>query len=688
METNNVNSNAVNSDDVITERRRLYMAALKGDWNSIEDMPRIQRQISKNQIRGTTLHIAAAANKEDFVEKLLRWMRKNPTTENVTPEAENVIGSTVTAESVAGNVIGTTLAAGNVIGATLTAENVTLEAVNMTQEAENVIGSTVTAESVAENVIGTTLTAGNVIGATLTAENGTLEAENVNGSTVTAENVAGNVIGATLTADDVIENSALTLAATVGNVNIVQKMLKMFNRTTTPVRSLFMASFAGQSKMVRYLYPMTNLVGDKKAEIFITCVKNDLFGEALLMLEGHPDLAGARNNIKTALHVLAHKPSAFVSASQPGMLRKHINILWLKKEKSKQIEANLLFEKCLQAYKSDVERFIEIPDISNVLFEAAKIGNIEFLIKLIHFDFDLLWKHDEDKTIFHLAVEERHENIFSLLYELGSVGGIIACRTNENEGNILHLAAKKAPQEKLNAISGAALQMRREILWFKEVEKVVSPDYKEMKNAKGDTPYVLFVKNHEELRKEGEKWMIGTANYSMVVATLIGSIMFSAQLADGLDQNPHIFLAFTVSTAISLCGSSICLIMFLSILASRYSFDDFLLWLPIRLLIGATSLYISIAAMMVAFATSFWLKNYNRDAKYVVIVLCALVPIIDVLLKFRLLFEVQSIFFRFRPRHRLLHEEVSYAPVGRPQSHETANLDNVSIQRPPHNDGE
>ena len=172
--------------------------------------------------------------------------------------------------------------------------------------------------------------------------------------------------------------------------------------------------------------------------------------------------------------------------------------------------------------------------------------------------------------------------------------------------------------------------------------------------------------------------MIGTAHYSMVVATLIGSIMFSGQLADGLDQNPHIFLAFTVSTAISLFGSSTSLIMFLSILISRYSFDDFHVWLPIRLLIGVTSRYISIVAMMVAFATSFWLKNYNPGAKYVVIVLCAFVPIIDLLLNYRLVFDViHSIFFRFRPRHRLLHEEVSYAPVCRPQSHETTDVNNV-----------
>ena len=147
----------------------------------------------------------------------------------------------------------------------------------------------------------------------------------------------------------------------------------------------------------------------------------------------------------------------FLSLSFPGS----------KKEKAKQFDASELLEKCLQTYKSDVQDFIDIPDISNVLFDAAKVGNIEFLIKLIHFDFDLLWKYYEDKTIFHLAAEERHESIFSLLHELGSVGGIIVSRTNENGDNILHLAAKMAPQEKLNAISGAALQMQREILWFK-----------------------------------------------------------------------------------------------------------------------------------------------------------------------------------------------------------------------------
>ena len=49
--------------------------------------------------------------------------------------------------------------------------------------------------------------------------------------------------------------------------------------------------------------------------------------------------------------------------------------------------------------------------ISYVPFEAAKVGNIKFLVKLICFNFDLLWKTKDSKSIFHIAVEKRHEKI-------------------------------------------------------------------------------------------------------------------------------------------------------------------------------------------------------------------------------------------------------------------------------------
>nr|POF10487.1 hypothetical protein CFP56_04712 [Quercus suber] len=421
-------------------------------------------------------------------------------------------------------------------------------------------------------------------------------------------NLLKTMIKDNLTTENTVGNTALTYAAATGNVNIAMAMLEKNHK-------------------------LPNL------------------GVALQMLEDNSNLAAAGNSDgETALHVLARDPSAFVSEIRPW--------LKLKQENSKQSQVNELFEKCLQAYRDDVENLNEISVISHVLFDAVEVGNTEFLVKLIRFDFDLLWKTRNSKSIFHIAVEKRHESIFNILNEIGSIGDLIIDRIEEDGSNILHLAAGLAPQEKLNAISGAALQMQREISWFKEVEKVVSPTFKEMKNKKGDTPYVLFAKNHKELRKEGEKWMRSTAEYSMVVAILIGLIMFPREKADGLKDSPNLFRVFSVSSAIALFFSSTSLVMFLSILTSRYSYNDFLVWLPVRLMIGVASLFISIAAMMVAFSASFWSDNHNHQELpliLVVIGLFACVPIICVLLKYRLFVDiVRSTFFRFRKHRRLL----------------------------------
>ena len=89
------------------------------------------------------------------------------------------------------------------------------------------------------------------------------------------------------------------------------------------------------------------------------------------------------------------------------------------------------------------------------------------MIEFIRIKPDLLWKTDnEGRTIFHIAVQERHDSIFCLLNELGSIKNLILEIITEDGNNMLHLAAKLAPEQKLNAISGAALQMQQELLWF------------------------------------------------------------------------------------------------------------------------------------------------------------------------------------------------------------------------------
>lgn len=194
-------------------------------------------------------------------------------------------------------------------------------------------------------------------------------------------------------------------------------------------------------------------------------------------------------------------------------------------------------------------------------------------------------------------------------------------------------------------------------LQWKEVEKAVRPGFKEMKNGNGETPYVLFAKSHKKLRKQGEKWMMNMAQSSMVVATLIGTIAFSYQGDDKLNKSPKLGLAYSVSSVIAVFCSSASLFTFLSIITSRYSYEDFLVSLPVKLMIGVTTLFVSIAAMMVAFSTSFCLKNHNHQELpfiFSVIGLFACVPILYVLLKYRLLVDmVQSTCFRLQPQHRL-----------------------------------
>lgn len=80
---------------------------------------------------------------------------------------------------------------------------------------------------------------------------------------------------------------------------------------------------------------------------------------------------------------------------------------------------------------------------------------------------DLIWVLAEgDKFLIHVATENRRENIFNLLCEMNVRGKMQSGRVT-GSGTIMHLAAKLAPFPQLSSVSGAALQMQRELKWFK-----------------------------------------------------------------------------------------------------------------------------------------------------------------------------------------------------------------------------
>ncbi|KAM0954934.1 ankyrin repeat-containing protein ITN1-like [Malus sylvestris] len=160
----------------------------------------------------------------------------------------------------------------------------------------------------------------------------------------------------------------------------------------------------------------------------------------------------------------------------------------------------------------------------------------------------------------------------------------------------------------------------------------------------------LFTQNHKELHEKGEKWMKDTTSSYIIVSALIITIMFVAAFTvpGGNNQetgfpvflNEKLFMVFIVSDAISLFSSATSALMFLCILTSRYAEDDFLKSLPTKMIIGISTLFISVATMMVAYSCAIFLML--RDKLWIITPIFFLVgiPVIFVWMQFPLLVEI------------------------------------------------
>ncbi|CAL8162033.1 unnamed protein product [Prunus armeniaca] len=423
------------------------------------------------------------------------------------------------------------------------------------------------------------------------------------------------------------KNTALSFAAAAGMVEIAEIMVQK-NILLPTIRGgegmtpIYMAALLGQSEMVEYLYPKTYEIFDERDRnaLFFTCVDTGLYDLAMKMLGNYTALATVRNGEnETALHVLARRPSEFASQSS-GLWSRITNSFqkFAYKGNSKQTKAlqlvQQLWKEILKLDDQVVMSLIKYP--SQLLFEATRLGNFEFLAALLSAYPDLFWELDENKwSIIHVAVLHRHASIFNLVHEIGFIKDFITAMSDDEDNNILHLAAKLAPQNQLNLVSGAALQMQRELVWFEEVKKIVQPLSTEMKNKNGKTPRELFTSEHEGLLHKGESWMKNTAKSCMLVATIIATVVFSA--------------AFSIPSGVALFSSSTSMLMFLYILTSRYAENDFLKSLPLKLMVGLASLFISMTSMMIAFSTAFYLsRHYGLGFISDFIFIFAFVPVV------------------------------------------------------------
>jgi hypothetical protein len=102
-----------------------------------------------------------------------------------------------------------------------------------------------------------------------------------------------------------------------------------------------------------------------------------------------------------------------------------------------------------------------------VTFIAAEVGNFEFLSIVMSTYPDLIWElNNTGQSIIYIAILHRHANIFNLIHEIGTFKDFITAFVDDDNNNFLHSVAKLAPPDRLNIVSGAALQMMLELSWF------------------------------------------------------------------------------------------------------------------------------------------------------------------------------------------------------------------------------
>ncbi|KAH7862686.1 hypothetical protein Vadar_008092 [Vaccinium darrowii] len=384
------------------------------------------------------------------------------------------------------------------------------------------------------------------------------------------------------------------------------------------------AAMLGHKHMVQYLLKITKediepkpFEGNSGSELMSSLITSGLYDVALLVLRLHPDL-GASN--PSPLNEIAQKPSAFPSGARLNFWQRFIYMnVPLKLEISSNVcdggdvespteglegsakvcrwfpwfqgnyfisglwkvvdllapqikhirETKLMHHQtlelvrifCTEIVKLNYNEALSI--LVSPFLTAARFGIHEVVEEiLVAFPDVVIYADGDGNTILHLAIINRHENVYNLTYQMRyDCKQFLSILTAKGNNSVLHLAGGLAPKHRLNLVSGAALQMQRELQWYKEVEKFAPPPHKELKNIEGKTPGMVFTEAHSELVKEGEQWLKDSAESCTVAAALIATVVFAAAITVPGDYgdngkpnfaNDLVFIIFAISDACSL----------------------------------------------------------------------------------------------------------------------------------------
>ena len=180
-------------------------------------------------------------------------------------------------------------------------------------------------------------------------------------------------------------------------------------------------------------------------------------------------------------------------------------------------------------------------------------------------------------------------------------------------------------------------------------------------NNDNKTPAEIFTENHKELVEVGGKWLKNTSQSCSVVAALIATVAFATPTTSPagkescgmptLEMNLA-FNVYAVTSLVALCFSVTALFLFLGILTSRYQEKDFRRDLPRKLFYGLTSLFVSIASMLISFcAQHFFVLKDKLKNKVIPMYIATCLPItLYAISQFPLYFDLVKAYYWKVPR--------------------------------------
>ncbi|BFG43097.1 hypothetical protein CerSpe_293710 [Prunus speciosa] len=293
---------------------------------------------------------------------------------------------------------------------------------------------------------------------------------------------------------------------------------------------------------------------------------------------------------------------------------------------------------------------------------AAKSGVTEMVEKILElFPVAIHDTNTEKKNVVLLAVENRQPHVYQHLLKRNVLKDIVFSKVDDQGNSALHLAAK-LEEHKPWLIPGAALQMQWEIKWYEFVKNSMPLHFFARHNRKGQTARDLFTDSHNKIVEAGGQWLTNTSESCSVVAALIATVAFATAttVPGGIKEdsgkptleNQPAFDMFAIASLVALCFSVTAMVMFLSILTSRYQEKDFGKGLPRKLLVGLTSLFVSIASMLVSFCAGhfFVLKDKLKYAVFPVYALTCLPVTFFAMVQFPLYVDLLWATFKKVPR--------------------------------------